>query len=469
MNVALEHRSGADAPLRLKDRILDCLPAGRYAFTAVLRLLDVVETEAVPTAAIECRAHPRLLVNPRFVQRHADTPEKLMMLVMHELHHLLLGHTRRLSTVTPADNLVLDAVINALLAKMFPQPEYLALFTDFYDEDRFPQCLLRPPSAWPGGRPWRSPRHVPLPSGLKRDFAGVEIAREVYRALYSSEGASESDLRRLLPYLEQGQGVDLLGGHEAGARQHPIESSRLLARAVADLVRHWPTPPEPLKGQSLEGMLRAVQLLPCRVAGNRALLRGLIQRIAGVGGVAPRLGRRLSVDRDADTPIPSLARRTVVLRALGAPVLLHPARVPHPMPHPDAEPVRLYLDVSGSMEGLREAVYGAALDCRAWLRPTVHLFSTQVEDVTLTDLATGVCRSTGGTDLRCVVAHMRRHRVRRAVLITDGHLDDPAEADAQLLRTLQLGVAYVPGHDTRVLRPYAQHEVVLGAQAGRSA
>lgn len=158
-----------------------------------------------------------------------------------------------------------------------------------------------------------------------------------------------------------------------------------------------------------------------------------------------------------------------MLRALGAPVLLHPACVPQPERIPDAERVHLYLDVSGSMDGLREALYGAALDCRAWLHPVVHLFSTRVDDLTLAQLAAGECRSTGGTDLRCVTAHMRRHRVRRAVLLTDGWVGEPTGEDARTLRSLRLGVAYVPGHDTRALRPFARHEVLLAADERRAA
>lgn len=457
--------------MKLKDRILDCLPAGRYAFSALLRLLDVVETDAIPTAAVECRAQPRMLVNPAFVQRHADTPEKLMMLVMHELHHVLLGHTRRLPTVTRADNLVMDAIINALLAKTFPQPEYLALFTDFYDDAAFPQCLLRPPPAWPWGSGPLPSGRVPLPAALERSFPGVEVAREVYQALYSSEGASEADLRRLVPLLDAIglQRVPLLGDHEASVHGEATESSRLLARAVAEVLRQWPAPPEPLKGQSLEGMLQQSRLLVRRVPGNRATLRRLIERIARASGAAPQVLRSAAVERSVDSPVPAFSRRATVLRALGAPVLLHPACVPQPERIPDAERVHLYLDVSGSMDGLREALYGAALDCRAWLHPVVHLFSTRVDDLTLAQLAAGECRSTGGTDLRCVTAHMRRHRVRRAVLLTDGWVGEPTGEDARTLRSLRLGVAYVPGHDTRALRPFARHEVLLAADEKRAA
>ena len=393
------------------------------------------------------------------------------MLVMHELHHVLLGHTRRLPAVTPADNLVLDAVINALLSKMFPQPEYLALFTDFYDDADFPACLLRPPPGWTWGFAPLPPSRVPLPAALQRAFRGVQAAREVYRALYSSEGASEADLRRLVPQLERA-GVEftrLLGDHERSARGEATESSRLLARAVVEVLRKWPTPPEPLKGRSLEGMLQEARLVPRRGPRNRAMLRRLIERIAGAGAAAPQVPRPGSVEQVVDTPVPAFSRRATVLRALGAPVLLHPGSVPRPDRFPDAERVHLYLDVSGSMEGLREALYGAALDCRAWLHPVVHLFSTQVEEVTLAELAAGVCRSTGGTDLRCVTAHLRRHRVRRAVLITDGYVGEPAGADAQVLRAARLGVAYVPGHDTRALRPYANAEVLLDPSEGGGA
>ena len=113
----------------LADRILDCFPSGSYALGALLRLLDIVETDEVSTAAVECRVQPRLLINPSFVAQHADTPEKLLMLVMHELHHVLLGHTTFFGTTTPIKNFVFDAVINGLICRMFPQERYTAFLT----------------------------------------------------------------------------------------------------------------------------------------------------------------------------------------------------------------------------------------------------------------------------------------------------------------------------------------------------
>ena len=42
-------------------RIYQSFPSGTYCLPALLRVLDVVETDSVATAAIECRALPRLL------------------------------------------------------------------------------------------------------------------------------------------------------------------------------------------------------------------------------------------------------------------------------------------------------------------------------------------------------------------------------------------------------------------------
>jgi hypothetical protein len=80
-------------PTPLAERILEAFPSGYYALSALLRLLDIVESESVPTAAVECVIQPRLLIHPGFVAKHAETPEKLLLLVMHELHHVLLWHT----------------------------------------------------------------------------------------------------------------------------------------------------------------------------------------------------------------------------------------------------------------------------------------------------------------------------------------------------------------------------------------
>ena len=64
---------------------------------------------------------------------------------------------------------------------------------------------------------------------------------------------------------------------------------------------------------------------------------------------------------------------------------------------PSGDKVHVYLDVSGSMDSVKDVLYGAILDTKQYVHPAVHLFSTKVEDITLDELRRGVCKSTGGT------------------------------------------------------------------------
>jgi len=451
----------------LKDRLFDCMPAGRYALAGLLRLLDVVETDAVPTAAVECQAQPRLLINPGFVARHAATPEKLMMLVLHEIHHVLLGHTRQLSGPTRADNFVFDAVINALLCRMFPPPAYTAMFRDFYSEQDFPACLLRPPEGW-------DPRAGVVPAPPALEAKGMGPALQVYRSLYSREGASYQDVHHVLrAFLERQkvaleaalEGVPLLGDHDGDSGLETASGSAF-AQGVADVVRQWPAPPEPLRGQSLENLLRDSRLRVQRPPGTRRLLRDLISRVAAGGNAVQGARRWASAPLTVETPVPVPDRRATTCRALGFPPLLYRGEVEVQQRLPVQERVHVYVDVSGSMEGIKGPLYGAVLDCQALVHPKVHLFSTQVAEVTPAQMRAGVCRSTGGTDIQCVTRHMARHKVRRAVVLTDGYVGEAGPVGAGVLKAARLGVGYLGDFiDERPLAPYANATVRLPIQA----
>src|SRR3546814_9344090 len=54
---------------------------------------------------------------------------------------------------------------------------------------------------------------------------------------------------------------------------------------------------------------------------------------------------------------------SMILRALGEDPLLHPGEVAWRRKAPSGERVHVYLDVSGSMDAVKGALYGAVLDC----------------------------------------------------------------------------------------------------------
>lgn len=448
MNAQTSNATSDHAPLARQ--ILDCFPSGSFGLMTLLRLLDIVETEEVETAAVECRRQPRLLINPRFVQRHAETPEKLFMLVMHELHHVLLGHTRLFPRITPLDNLVFDAVINALLCRLFPEPAFCRFFTDYYSKDRFPECFLRP-----AADACDSIGNAIPPALCALNDPALIAA---YRGLYSPAGVSYEELyevlrNRIPPELVIV--VSFLGDHrpERSISNGEAESSSdgdldlrspALLETVREIVERWPQPQQPIQGRSLADILRSKLVRPRRVTENRARLTRLIARIARTEPNTRRGMLSGFVTADVLSPLPRYDRRTIVLRALGRPPLWSTDTWTLRRPRCENTPVHVYLDVSGSVMGIRGALYSAVLECRDLVHPKVHLFSTQVVDVSLAEMKAGKCLTTDGTDSGCVAEHMRKNRVRRAVLVTDGYVGRPTGPDAAWLSSVRLGVA-LPG------------------------
>ena len=97
------------------NRIHNLIAAMPYGLEKMLSLMDIEESTDVKTACVPIGGRPKIVLNPEYVKEHCETDEKLYMLIQHELHHVLLGHTRLFKRSTPQHNIAFDAIINAML------------------------------------------------------------------------------------------------------------------------------------------------------------------------------------------------------------------------------------------------------------------------------------------------------------------------------------------------------------------
>jgi len=407
----------------LVDRVWNAIPVTQPAFMKLLGLLDIEVSDAVETAAVTHGLRSRLLLNSGFVARVCTTHERLGMLVMHELMHVLLGHTRLFARITPAQNWAFDAVINAHLCRQHPEPQWTALFRGCYRPDRFPEAMLRPPEGWSSGR---------------ARWALSGEAGRVHRALYDDVSVTYGQLFGLLTDLggmagkegeDGGMPFPLLGNHDA--QQTAIDPD--LVREVRSIVARWPMD-RPRSGRDQGGSLDLMKIPPENprariVAVIRRSLWPLLESIAA--GSVPRHGH---VPRVAQVAYRTgRDRRATVREALGVEALIHdtcinaPGLTMHGRAH-------VYLDVSGSMLDVLPLLLSALRPLRSWLHPRLHLFSTEVHSVGLDVLRAGEVCSTWGTEIACVTEHMISERVPRAVIVTDGWVGDVPEGDARVLR-----------------------------------
>ena len=368
---------------RLEERLVSCLPAATFEMETLCRLAGIVESREIETAAVECRRHPRLLVNPDFVAEHCARDEHLFLLVMHELWHVILAHTRLYPRPTLAHNIAFDAVINAGLARQFPGPEYRGFFEALNPADTFPGCLLRPPEGWPAapvlpdcGPPGTREivaRLYPAPEAEASTPTYQEILDLLAAAL-----AARSDAPASEPFL--------LGDHADEENEIRALDDEVFGETVRRIVAAWPPPPFPLGGRDAAarhgelGHPARAALASTRASPSRGSCGA---RSAGIPAPAPRRRRGLVAAPGGLGVLPNSADRLrPSRRALG--LARHPLDADEPEPAARARaarsrprlPRRVRLDAGAAP---RAAACSLRRTCRRSGRAQVFQFSTEVE------------------------------------------------------------------------------------------
>jgi len=421
------------------EAVLDLVGVHARALHALLSVAECRWNEAVATACIECRDRPVLHLNPAFVDRWCRTPERLAALVLHEMLHVTLGHTRLFPRPTIAHNVAFDTVINRLLLGTLAEAgvavdPYAELFTAFYPADAAPAFLLRPPPGWPAAPDWSA--SVALPAPL----------RAIHRRLYRGSPASDRHAREvtygdILAAIRsaerQGSGtclaeVPLLGAHGAtpvecealgGSRDanamdassgamHTLQS--LLAGRLpglgGGLTRRWVHTAD--RSMPFERALRSWFRQGLRSGGTHTRSTRWQERPACV--VHRHEDRRAMVRAHAamafGAPAPLWFQGTVMDR------------------HPDPVEVLLYVDVSGSMDRALPRIRRTLRELWREITPRLHWFSTEVVTASRQELDHGRIPTTGGTAITAVLEHALRQsgrsRTRPPVFVlTDGHLE----------------------------------------------
>jgi hypothetical protein len=337
------------------------------------------------------------------------------MLLLHELSHISLGHTRLFPRPTPLHNLAFDAVINASLLRSLARRGidaggYAALVEETYGADEAPLFLLRPPPGWPRRSDWSASEGCPEP------------LREVHRRLYAGpwgkrEALGEVTYGEILNALAQtvGQAAGeallgrLLGAHGATALERSAQSSGRDVRAaelLGDVMRALAADGGPGAGSGSEPYLREIERRERERALEHALTR-LLARVflEGQAGTTRWIPERVP----ALSPDPSRDRRAATRRAaarlLGAPapLLFHTEVLRY---RPERRSALVYLDVSGSMNGLLERLHAALVPLRRRLAPEILAFSTRVVPVAQSAFVAGRLPTTGGTSIEPVLAHL---------------------------------------------------------------
>lgn len=456
-----ESLGAADAQVA---RVLELVGVHAHAPNALLTVSTIEWSDAIATACVECVDRPRLLLNPAFVAQWCHTPERLATLILHELLHIALGHTRLFPRPTMAHNIAFDAIINRTLLDAiegtqvrhslvpfgYDVERYTDLFTDLYSACKSPEFILRPPPGWPVAPDWTASRK--MPAALR------EIHRELYDVTDRTHAArmwGEQSIPRYtqVTYADiiaalrecdelQDNDVRLLGAHgETAAERESIRGSRdrdaaeLLASALEPLCGQLPGCGEHLGLTHVNDTLRT----PALEQALRTLLRRAIKH-SGAGGTRVSWRQRevrvvhQMHDRRA-------ACRVRTAKLLGAPMpMLFDGHIHERQREP--QQVAIYVDVSGSMSRVLPHLRRALMTLRREIDPTLYWFSTVVVPASGDELKRGNMLSTGGTSICSVITHAAENLPAgsAAIVLTDGHIESVPAAASAALRVAQVAL-----------------------------
>jgi hypothetical protein len=275
---------------------------------------------------------------------------------------------------------------------------------------------------------------------------------DVHRRLYDDAGVTTTELFALLDGIgvELGQdGHRLLGGHGVDdACADPLHADPDLHGEVRRIVARWPMV-ERRGGTDDGGRPEWVRNTLRKHAAARQALRALLQTAATDDDTGSWLRGTMTVPTMSPSPQAG-DRRAQLQRLLGATPLLWSGEAQHETLR-RAGRVAVYLDVSGSMAPWLPVLLQALTDTAALVRWPVYGFSTVVHPLGRSDLAAGRVRSNGGTDIACVADHLLQHRIRRAVIVTDGGVQSLTEEQLRRLRVERpaVRIALLDGGDGR--------------------
>lgn len=392
----------------IKKRLFSVIPTSSLHMMEFLKIMNIrfVEKET-NSAAVTCTSRPELLLNKNFIDTYCKTDEHLFMLVMHELYHIVLGHTHLFKRHTEIDNIAFDAVINAILCRMFPEEEYTSFFTSINSDEDFPGCILRPVGN-------KTPmKFIPVLKNLYYTQTGTYF--EVYECI-ANELKEQLKIGRI-KYV-------LLGNHQDN---NDDMNNPLLKKMLDKVISKWPREMI-LNGRDLGGELedKTIEFYKAeRIAQNKMkrLLRksGVIQ-----GSVSKKKSSVQYIKEDAVSVIPDFKDRTLLTKSIvyQQPLLYNSSLNNKRVVKKSNVQTIVYLDVSGSV--VDDIKHFAPLLLKPYKNKECILFafSTIVVPVTYQDFKKGKYKSTGGTSLNCIFEHYfslpKNKKAKKILILTDG-------------------------------------------------
>lgn len=385
----------------IRHLVQDLAEENALACRAMFKLTDIIFSDNVETLSVTVEKKPTLYINKGFVSQYAQSEADVKVMLLHEYLHILLRHTEQFKTYTLLLNIALDAVINAIIyridrrSSIHKKHKSDPLFSRIYPWNGL-QALLRPQG-----------------SGCSSDISPILL--QLHEQVYSgSLGATE--LYEILIHLlasgeiAEEESILFIGSHEETSDLPSPEMAKVIEASYQGLHRNPLEDPIPSYQFNLK--VQKLQDKKWRTATLRILRKCLI-----------RDNKPKSISWEGTRLMPYLSShdRHAISRQMWTGLLafshhVGPVLVPN-------ETVHIYLDTSGSIMDEVDQLVALLHTFRNTVRMRIWAFSDSVAPAKFHNNKFEF-DSSGGTQIGSVFDHIRVHKPKKAVIVTDGHIGE---------------------------------------------
>ena len=405
-----------------KTILAELIDENPVACRGVLRISELDFTVEVPTLAVTLSARPVLKVNLDFIAKNCHTEAHVKAVIIHEFLHVILNHTENIKACGEATNLAMDAVINAIIHRLFGT-DYSSMMSMFYADAKRCYSLLRPPTR---AEIEKNQFSKNLLSNIRENlYEGKLVADDILDIVRTLNDSGTRNARGGL-----GGKKPLLGNHNDSNSREPE-----LDPQVEKVLQ------ETMKEMNGSGIWRSPNGIGTSANVYQTIITAKDEKVARWERTAWKVLRecltpdrrsKLFQEQEQITTLPVLNERDrrSVLRSIWNPLIPESSWVTC-QKKPEGS-VQIYLDVSGSMQAEMQQLVFLLIRLRKYIRMPFWAFSDQVAPAVIEGGQLKTVTS-GGTSMNSVLQHVLETKPGKAVVITDGYIE---VCDPQLLRVL---------------------------------
>lgn len=390
--------------------IQDMIEENPLACRSLLSISEIEFTDSVETMAVTLSEKSILKINLDFCNNYLRNENNVKALLLHEFLHVLLLHTVKYEYCNPLLNVALDAIINSIIYR-YKGMEYAEFFASFYKWEMI-SFLLRP---------------EPHFTSDNIDKEWMDIHKKIYDGKYCAD-----DLYELLIYLKDRNMVNkikefiLLGNH------NPSKISKEMEKLLDETMN------------KMDGTL-IWNSTGARGIGNKLAIEeqeiNKYKKSKWDKSTLSILKKCLLPDEKlknnrpkSETYLPVLSnsdRRSIAKYKYNGMI---PFSRNESVKITQSQLANIYLDVSGSMNEEIDGLISLFYQFRQFIKTPLWVFSNEVSEASFKN-GKVIYGTTGGTSIGPVFDHIRKNKIKKSLIVTDGYVEDIGE---ETLRDLSL-------------------------------